>query len=199
MRCLILILAAVPALNAQYFRADDPVAKWPAPQNVTTVQPRRINGYDDFFQNLMFKPGEIAEKGGAPIPSRAVNTMGEVPDSEWYSNRHYARRMSEAELVRGPGNSTPPSIKGRWRVVSAKNEGITPGFTVVDEEGRRYLLKFDPHSNPELASAADVISSKFFYALGYNVPENYIVRFRPGQLVIDGKTKFTITTASAAR
>ena len=29
-----------------------------------------------------------------------------------------------------------------------------------------------------MASAADVISSKFLYALGYNVPENYIVRFR---------------------
>src|SRR5262249_4939328 len=31
---------------------------------------------------------------------------------------------------------------------------------------------------PEMASAADVISSKFFYALGYNTPENYVVHFR---------------------
>lgn len=191
MRSFILILAAVPALNAQVFRADDPVAKWPAPQNTTTVQPRRINEYYDFFQNLMFKPGEVAEKVGGPIPARAVNTLGEVPDSEWYSNRHYSRRMTTEELVRGPGDSTPPSMKGQWRVVSAKNEGITPGFTVVDGVGHRYLLKFDPPSNPELASAADVISSKFFYALGYNVPENYIVRFRPGQLAIDGNTRFT--------
>lgn len=191
MRGFILILAAVPALNAQIFRADDPVAKWPAPQNAATVQPRRINEYYDFFQNLMFKPGEVAEKVGAPIPARAVNTLGEVPDSEWYTNRHYAHRMSDAELVRGPGNSTPPSMTKQWRVVSAKNEGITPGFTIVDGEGNRYLLKFDPPSNPEIASAADVISSKFFYALGYYVPENYIVRFRPGQLAIDGNTKFT--------
>ena len=34
-------------------------------------------------------------------------------------------------------------------------------------------------------------SSKFLYALGYNVPENYIVRFRPDQLKVDAKTKFT--------
>jgi hypothetical protein len=77
-----------------------------------------------------------------------------------------------------------------WRVTSAKAEGITPGFTIVDGEGRKYLLKFDPPSNPELASAADVISSKFLYALGYNVPENYIVRFRAEQLSIDPKTTF---------
>jgi hypothetical protein len=82
-------------------------------------------------------------------------------------------------------------MRSAWRVVSAKNEGITPGFTIVDGEGRRYLLKFDSRSNPEMASAADVISSKFLYALGYNVPENYIVYFRPGQLKIDASTKFT--------
>jgi hypothetical protein len=191
MRRLILIPAAIAALQAQIYRADDPVREWPAPQNAPSVKPRRINEYYDFFQNVMFRPGDLAEKAGAPIPARAVNTLGEVPNSEWYTNRHYARRMSKAELVRGPGNSTPPSIKGHWRVVSAKNEGITPGFTIVDSEGRRYLLKFDPPSNPEIASAADVIASKFFYALGYNVPENYIVRFRPGQLKIDGNTKFT--------
>ena len=31
---------------------------------------------------------------------------------------------------------------------------------------------------PGAASAADVIGSKAFYALGYNTPENYIVHFR---------------------
>src|SRR5204862_5443588 len=39
-------------------------------------------------------------------------------------------------------------------------------------------------SNPELASAAYVITSKFFYALGYNVPENYVVYFDRSQLAI---------------
>jgi hypothetical protein len=191
MHRLILILAAIAALNGQVYRADDPVSKWPAPQNTTTVKPRRINEYYDFFQNVMFRPGELAEKAGGPIPARGVNTLGEVPDSEWYTNRHYSRRMSARELAQGPGDAAPPSMKSAWRVVSAKNEGITPGFTIVDGEGRRYLLKFDSRSNPEMASAADVISSKFFYALGYNVPENYIVYFRPGQLKIDASTKFT--------
>jgi hypothetical protein len=195
----VLLLASVFALEVsssgpaagQTFLSDDPVVKWPEPRNAVLVKPRRINEYYDFFQNIMFRPGELAERIGVGIPARAVNTLGEVPDSEWYTNRHYSRRMTEEQLVRGPGNSEPPSMAKPWSVVSAKNEGITPGFTIVDGDGRRYVLKFDPASNPEMASAADVISSKFLYALGYNVPENYIVRFRPEQLKIDGGTKFT--------
>jgi hypothetical protein len=61
---------------------------------------------------------------------------------------------------------------------------VTPGFTLEDERGRRYLVKFDPLTNPEMASAADVISSKFFYALGYYVPENYVFYFRREQLTV---------------
>ena len=191
MRRLVLILASAAALHAENFRSDDPMMKWPAPRSADSVKPRRINEYYDFFQNLMFRPGEVAAKTGAPVPARAVNTLGEAPDSEWYTNRHYRRRMTAEELMRGPSNTEPPSTEGPWLVVSAKNEGITPGFTIVDPKGRRYLLKFDPRSNPEMASAADVITSKFLYALGYNVPENYIVRFRPDQLKVDAKTKFT--------
>ena len=187
---LLTILFATASLNAQTFYADDPVQAYPAPQNVKIVHPRRINEYYDFFHNLVAKPGEVPAKAGVVVPARGVNTLGEVPDSEWYTNRHGRTRMTVEELQRGPGNTTPPSMLKPWRVTSAKAEGITPGFTIVDAEGRKYLLKFDPPSNPELASAADVISSKFLYALGYNVPENHIVRFRPEQLSIDPKTTF---------
>lgn len=191
MRNVILIFAFVSALQAQKFYPDDPIVKWPKPAAADTVKPRRLNEYYDFFQNSMFKTGELQQKSSVIIPARGVNTMGEVPDSEWYTNRHYRLRMSLDELQRGPGNTEPPSMDKPWRVVSAKSEGITPGFNIVDGEGRRYLLKFDPKTNPEIASAADVIGSKFFYALGYNVPENYVVRFRPEQLKIDANTKFT--------
>lgn len=190
MRRFLFVLVSASALHAQTFLADDPVARWPEPREARAVKARPINEYYDFFQNIMFRPGELAVKTGAEIPAQAVNTLGEVPDSEWYTNRHYSSRMSTEALMRGPGATEPPAT-GEWRVVSAKNEGITPGFTIMDSKGRRYLLKFDPQSNPEMASAADVISSKFFYALGYNVPENYIVNFRANQLKIDGSTKFT--------
>ncbi len=92
--------------------------------------------------------------------------------------------MSAAELQRGPGNATPPDPNGAWQIVGAKSNGVTPGIVIEDRQTHRYVLKFDPPDFPELASAADVISSKFFYALGYNTPENYIVHFRRENLTL---------------
>src|SRR5262249_23541179 len=121
---------------------------------------------------------------GEYLPSQGINTVDEVPDSTWYTNRHARHRMSLEELKRGTGNSAPPA-PGKWNIIAAKNEGVTPGFRIRDAAGRQYFIKFDPLSNPEMASAADVITSKFFYALGYNVPENYVVYFDRSQIAID--------------
>jgi hypothetical protein len=59
-----------------------------------------------------------------------------------------------------------------------------------DETGQLYFVKFDPPSNPEMASGAEVISTKFFYAFGYHVPENYVARVRREDLVIGSDSKF---------
>ena len=106
-----------------------------------------------------------------------MNTLGEVPDSAWYTESAACRSR---RWCAAPETSHAPAMDKPWSVLSGKNEGITPGLVFRDSAGRRYFLKFDPKSNPEMASAADVIGSKFFYALGYNVPENYIVYFTRG-------------------
>lgn len=144
-------------------------------------QPRTFNEFRDFMANTFGTPGE-RHSGTRRFPSRNVDARGEVPDSTWYENRHASRRMSIAELVRGAGDANPPS-PGPWTVIAAKREGVTPGFEIRDARGRKYLLKFDPPECPELASGAEVVSSKFFYALGYHVPENYIVTFDRARLV----------------
>jgi len=56
-------------------------------------------------------------------------------------------------------------------------DGVMPGFQIRDQKGDSYILKFDPPGYLELSTAADVIASKFLYAAGYNVPENFIVIF----------------------
>jgi hypothetical protein len=95
--------------------------------------------------------------------------------------------MTIRELVRGPGDQNAPAAEGPWLVIGAKTEGVSPGFRIQDKRGRKYLLKFDPSANPEMATGADVVVSKFLYALGYNVPENYIVTFERAQLKVDPK------------
>jgi hypothetical protein len=182
-------LAAPP--GARKFYPDDPLGREPKPVPVAKVKHRGINEYFDFFQNTFFEPSKEEKKSYRPTPSEAVNTLGEVLDSPWFTNRIGSRPTSPAELRRGPGDSNAPATNAPWFVVSGKNEGVTPGLVIRDSKGRKYFLKFDPKSNPEMASAADAIGARFFYALGYNTPENYIVSFERSRLVIDEKSTYS--------
>jgi hypothetical protein len=172
------------------FFPDDPLLREPPPLTIGKAFNREINDYYDFFQNTFFPPDKEEIKHHTAGPSLAVNTLGEVPDSAWFTNRIGSRPMSIEELVRGPGDANPPAMDKPWTVISGKNEGITPGLVIRDSKGRKYFLKFDPKTNPEMASAADVVGSKFFYDLGYNGPENYIVRFTRNQLTVNEKSTY---------
>ena len=48
-------------------------------------------------------------------------------------------------------------MKEHWRVVSAKNEGITPGFTIVERRAVGIVLKFDPPCESGDGQRRDVI------------------------------------------
>jgi hypothetical protein len=184
----VLLLAAAAVLHAARFYADDPLAAEPPPLPVKDALARKLNDQFDFFFNTFAQPGE-RHAPGKPVRARGVNTLGEPMRSAWYTPRHYWKRMSLAELLQGPDGSVPES-RQRWTVIRAKAEGITPGFTVIDAKKQRYFVKFDPPGYPELASSADVISSKFFHALGYNVPYNEVVFFDPEILEIAEDVKF---------
>jgi hypothetical protein len=180
-----LVMAAVLAPSVYSADAISPAEREAA---IRKIQPQKIPEFPDFLAHSCGSPGERHTKDKT-YPSMGIDRNGEVPDSSWYQNRHGRRRMTLAELVRGPGNSTPPSPEGKWKIISGKTEGVTPGFLIEDSRGRKYLLKFDPPKFPEMASGADVVTSKFFHALGYHVPENYIAYFERSRLVVDPKQK----------
>ncbi|MEK7405871.1 MAG: hypothetical protein AAB225_12245, partial [Acidobacteriota bacterium] len=189
-RNLALVLVLVLPLGAQKFYRDDPIWKEPRPVRVEKAHFRKLSDYYDFFLNTFSRPGEEQPKGRR-IPAQGVNTLGEVLDGAWYVNRHGRARLSLEELLRGPETGNPPSTAGPWKVLKAKTEGITPGLVIEDPRGQRYWLKFDPLTNPEMATAADVIGMTFFHALGYHVPEYYLVRFDRRRLLITPKSTFT--------
>jgi hypothetical protein len=120
-----------------------------------------------------------------------ANAFDEVDDSSWFTNRNHRRAMSLEEIRKGPDTGPGPDKSGKWTVVRAKSEGVTPGFTIRDPLGDHYLVKFDPIGYPELVTGAEVVSTKLFYAAGYNVPENYITWFRAEDLVLGDKVKFS--------
>lgn len=171
-------------LSAKKFYSDDPLVKEPKPQNVEKASNRKLSDIYDLFFNQFKKPGERQPEKGDPIRAKAVNTLGEPLDGTWWERRHYYKRMSLEELKRGPGIEHIPSMKSKWTIVSAKTEGVTPGFVILDENKDRYFIKFDPLSNPNMATSCDVIVSRLFHALGYHVPENNLVFFTPDQLEI---------------
>jgi hypothetical protein len=93
-----LALAAAPAFSqtsGKKFYPDDPLLREPAPHSVKQVAHRDVDDLYDFLKNSFVTPrkqGRRARQG--PHPALDVNTLGDVPDSAWYTNRHYYRRMS---------------------------------------------------------------------------------------------------------
>ena len=183
----ILFFASLPA-SAQKFLPDDPMLI-DRDNLIDPGEPRvmKLSDYYDFLNNTFSSPGDPTKK-----PAVNANTLGDVPDSSWFQNRHGRRRMATEELVRGPNTGNGPSTTERWIVTEGKRDGITPGFRIRDSRGDHYVIKFDPVTNPEMATAAEVISTKFFYAMGYNVPENYLVFFRRDDLRVDHTAEISV-------
>jgi hypothetical protein len=184
-----LALFCVPALaSAQRFFPDDPLTV-DLDRVIDVGEPRQISlsDYYEFLQHSFTSPGDRA-------PRRAIsaNTLGEVPDSSWFQNRHGKNRMTLEQLARGPNQGPGPATESPWRVIAGKTEGITPGFRIRDARGDVYLIKFDPITNPEMATAAEIISTKFFFAAGYNVPENYLVFFERSDVVVDSAARVSV-------
>ncbi len=113
-----------------------------------------------------------------------VNVFDEVPDSDFFVNRHSRSRMSSEEIKRGPSVTSGPDLSGPWTIYKGKFDGITPGFFIKDSKGDKYLLKFDPVEAIEAGTGAEVISSRLMYALGYNVPQYTLVNFKKEQLTV---------------
>lgn len=119
-----------------------------------------------------------------------VDAFDEVLDSSWFTNRNFKQKMTCQEILQGPDTGPGPDRSGIWTIERIKEEGVTIGFNIIDRSGDRYVLKFDPQGYAEMQSGAEVISTKFFFAAGYNVPENYIVYFDPKILKLGKRVEF---------
>jgi hypothetical protein len=83
------------------------------------------NGYD-FVVNTFVQPGEKRD-----VRAMDVNTVDDLPDSSWFTNRIGQRTMSIDEIVRGPDSRPSVSLDG-WVVTAGKSAGVQPGFRVKD-------------------------------------------------------------------
>lgn len=156
--------------NAQKFYPDDPILVDHDRKNIPQPPDIEVSQIYDFSYNTFYK---TRDKNRPPAAN--INTLGEVPDSTWFTNRLGVRSMTIEEFVRASNQVEGPDMSAPWQVLRGKTQGITPGCIIKDGRGDIYFVKFDPKDFPQLSTSAEVISTKFFYAFGYNVPENYLV------------------------
>jgi hypothetical protein len=161
------------------FYPDDPV--WAEDDRVLDASKvgeiEDTNGYD-FVVNTFGGQGERRD-----VRAGNVNTVDEVPDSSWFTNRIGRRPMTVAEVVKGPDQLERVSLEG-WVVSGGKGSGVQPGFRMTDPGGQLYQIEVDPPSNPELASGVEMIGTAFYHAMGYHVVEVYLAEIDREALVI---------------
>ena len=181
-RFILLILIMVSfkyELHAQKFYPDDPLRKDQDCQQIPSPAEVEFSRTYNLMKNTFGTPGDPEERRAAN-----VNTLGEVPDSTWFTNRIGRDAMTEEELLRGPNQESGPDPVQPWTIISAKFAGVTPGFVIEDNKGDRYFIKFDTKGYSQMSTSAEVISTKFFHAIGYNVPENYLTHVDREKLAI---------------
>ena len=176
-----LSLAPILSGAAPKFYPDDPIAvDRDTLLDATGARPMELSQGYDFLENTYASPGDAS-----PIRALNVNTIDEVPDSSWFTNRIGHRPLSLAEIARGPDKFETLNIV-EWVAVAGKPTGFQPGFRAMDARnpGQLYQLEVDPPSNPEMASGAEMIGTAAYHALGYNVVDNYVVYIDREQVTI---------------
>jgi len=186
--CTLAAVAAATALGsaaAPKFFTDDPIWVERDTQDASGMKPLEIDLMVDLASSIVRGRDVIA-----PGPARNINTIGEVPDSSWFTNRAGHRALTPQDVATGPNTSDGPA-PGTWTITSSKSDGVTPGFTVKDSTGQRWFLKFDPPGYRAMATGTEVAVTKLMWALGYNVPENHVAYIRRDRLTVGEGAKFT--------
>ena len=176
---LLVGVLAVGHTAEQKFFSDDPLAREPESQDASGAQPWDIDLFYDLTYNLFVTPRKVP----SGIRAGNVNTIDEVPDSGWFTNRIGSRALTVEEVVRGPVAGPPPA-PAKWTLTREKSAGAAPGFTAEDANGQTFFVSFDSNANPEGATGAVVVATKIFWALGYNQVEYFLTSITPETIAI---------------
>ncbi len=141
---------------------------------------RLFNRFDAHFHK------RVTRWMAMPAVRRAanVNSIDEVPDSTWFTNRIGIRDLSVDEMRRGPTVTGSPEEHLPLTIKSSKVGGVSVGFIVKDTRGKKYILKFDDPRFPESETGANIVGQRLVWAAGYNVPEDHVIYLRREDLVL---------------
>jgi hypothetical protein len=196
---LSMLLLSAQAAGPRFY-PDDPLAT----DNDTAFDASGARSRDlsegfDFLTNQFGEPGDRQQ-----IRAVNVNTLDEVPDSSWFTNRIGRGQMSVADIARGPDRVERLDIE-EWIVTDDKGPaGFQPGFRAVDARDSRpiserqvYQLELDTEKYPDLATSAEMIGTTIYHAIGYNVVDTYLVNVDPRKVRVNPEA--TVRDASGVR
>lgn len=167
--------------HAPVWKVDDrqPFAEKPAEREYN----RTLYHVDGFAVRRVTRALDLPPGGRA----LDVNSLDEVPDSSWFTNRIGVREVPLDELTRGANLDPSPINHLPWTIISAKVGGTAIGFVFTDAKDDRYLLKFDVADVPEMETAAHVLGHRILWAAGYNVPQDYLAYVRREDILVSPK------------
>jgi hypothetical protein len=181
-----LVLLNAQAAGPRFF-PDDPIATDDDTAfDASGARQRELSEGYDFLLNQFAEPGDRQS-----IRAVNVNTLDEVPDSSWFTNRIGRSPMTAAEIARGPDTVDRLEIT-EWIVTAGKGPaGFQPGFRAVNANDSRpigertiYQLELDTEPYPDLATGAEMIGTAIYHAIGYHVVDTYLVNVDPKKVRI---------------
>ncbi len=172
--------AASVSTSGRKFYDDDPIWRMPETRSAANAKPLDIDLFFEYAYNLFVNASRT------PSNTRAgdLNTVDEVPDSSWFTNRIGVVPLTDVQVARGVNSETRPATE-KWTLLREKSTGTNPGFTARDANGQTWFLQFDVPEFPEAGTAAVEINTKLFWALGYNQVETFVTTFDPARVDID--------------
>jgi hypothetical protein len=174
------VLGSPASTQGPRFYRDDPISREPESQDASGAAVHDIKSIYEMTYNLFVtsahKPSGLRAKN--------INTIDEVPDSSWFTNRIGTTAMTPEQMTRGANISAPPD-PSKWILTREKTAGVHPGFTAKDAKGETWFLQFDPPYYDEGATGAVAVASRIFWALGYNQVELFLTTFDPQKVEFD--------------
>jgi hypothetical protein len=148
---------------------EEPTEK--QPHHVSCApEPSEGTLYWDGAEQMFLRP--LSEALGVVTGGESVNvnSLDEVPDSAWFTNRLGVRPVSldELRLNSCPKDKLldPDAPDGSWLISEGKTSGSTPGFVIKVPGKGKYLVKVEAHG-PERQVAATIIGEAVYYMAGY--------------------------------
>ena len=161
-------VGATASTQRQHFYRDDPISREPESQDASGAAEHDIKSIYEMTYNLFV----TADHMPSGLRAQNINTIDEVPDSNWFTNRIGTIAITPEQMTRGASAGAPPD-PSKWILTREKTAGVHPGFTARDAKGDTWFLQFDP---PYYDEGATVLSRYFKMQLG----RDYKVLSLPG-------------------